>query len=133
MAKVGKKRKESQGRSEIKFDYIKSQYFRVIHADGAIGSVTPAGFIHFALYNERSAIPRQITHLVKPDGTLGERVFEETVGRETIVREMDVDVVLSITVAENLRKWLGEKIKEAKTLQAMSRPKPKLKKKKKGK
>lgn len=131
MAKTGKERKESQGQAKIRFDYIKSQYFRVIHADGAIGSVTPVGFIHLAFYNERSAIPRQITHLVKPDGTLGERVFEDTVGRETIVREMDVDVVLSITVAENLRKWLGEKVKEAKTLQA--KPKPKPKKKKKGK
>ncbi|MCB7129919.1 MAG: hypothetical protein J3T61_10330 [Candidatus Brocadiales bacterium] len=125
MAKTDKARKESQGRSEIKFDYIKSQYFRVIHADGAIGSITPAGFIHFALYNERAAIPRQTTHLVKPDGTLGERVFEETVGRETIVREMDVDVVMSVTVAENLQKWLIEKIEEAKALQAKSEKKSK--------
>lgn len=127
MAKTGKKQKESQGRSEVKFDFIKSQYFRVIHADGAIGGVTPAGLIHFAFYNERLAIPRQITHLIKPDGELGERVFEETVARDAIVREMDVDVVLSVDVAENLHKWLEEKIEEAKTHQA------KLKKKRKRK
>ncbi len=125
MAKTGKKQKESQGRSEVKFDFIKSQYFRVIHADGAIGGVTPAGLIHFALYSERAAIPRQITHLLNPDKTLGERVFEETVAREAIVREMDVDVILSIAFAENLRKWLGEKIKDAKTHQAKSEKKRK--------
>lgn len=125
MGKTGKERKESQGPLQVKFDYIKSQYFRVIHADGAIGGVTPAGLIHFAPYSERGAIPRQITHLLAPDGTVGERVIEETVAREGIVREMDVDVVLSVPVAESLHKWLGEKIKEAKTLQAKSQKKSK--------
>lgn len=129
MAKTPKEGKEGQGPSQVKFDYIKSQYFRVIHADGAIGGVTPAGFIHFALYNERAAIPTQTSHLLNPDGSLGERVFEDTVSREAIVREMDVDVVLSVTVAEHLQKWLGEQIEEAKTLQA----KAKKKKKSKGK
>ncbi len=125
MAKTPKEGKEGQGPSQVKFDYIKSQYFRVIHADGAIGGVTPSGFIHFALYSERAAIPRQITHLIKPDGSLGERVMEKTVSRETIVREMDVDVILSVPVAESLRKWLEEKIEEAKTIQAKSKKKSK--------
>ncbi len=127
MAKKAKKRMESQERSKVKFDYIKSQYFRVIHAEGAIGGVTPAGLIHFALYNERGAIPRQITHLIEPDGTLGERVHEETLAREAIVREMDVDIVLSVDVAENLRNWLTDKIKEAKKLQAKATKKQKRK------
>ena len=125
MAKKAKKRMESQERAKVKFDHIKSQYFRVIHADGAIGGVTPGGFIHFALYNERGPIPRQITHLIEPDGALGERVFEETLVREAFVREMEVDVIMSVPVAENLQKWLIEKIKEAKTHQ----PKPKEKSK----
>ncbi|MDA2915925.1 hypothetical protein MYX64_03655 [Nitrospinae bacterium AH_259_B05_G02_I21] len=118
MAKAGKEQKESQDLTDVRFDYIKSQYFRVIHADGAIGGVTPSGFIHFALYNERPAIPRQITHLINPDGSLGELVTEKTVSRETVVREMDVDVVLSVPVAESLRKWLKEQIDNAKTVQA---------------
>lgn len=127
MAKKAEKRKESQEQQKVKFDYIKSQYFRVIHADGAIGSVTPAGLIHFALYNERFAIPRQVTHLLEPDGTLGERLHEETEARDAVVREMDVDIVVSVEVAESLRNWLEDKIKEAKELQA------KATKKKKGK
>lgn len=125
MAKAGKGQKESQDRSDFQFDYLKSQYFRVIHADGAIGGVTPSGFIHFALYSERAAIPTQITHLIKPDGSLGDTVTEKTVARGTIVREMDVDVILSVPVAESLQKWLGEKIEEAKTLQAKSEKKRK--------
>lgn len=112
MAKKPKKEKESQVQEKVKFDYIKSQHFRVIHVDGAVGSVTPTGLIHFALYNERAAIPRQTTHFLNPDGTLGDRISEETISRETIIREMDVDVILSVDVAISLRDWLDGKIKE---------------------
>lgn len=118
MAKKEKEREESQDHTKVKFDYIKSQYFRVIHVDGAVGSVTPAGTLHFALYNERPAIPRQITHLLKADGSLGERLDEETVSRDAFVREMEVDVILTVDVAESLRNWLEDKIKEARGLQA---------------
>ena len=44
---------------QLEFHYIKSNQFRVIHVDGGIGSITPKGFIHFALYSERLAIPRK--------------------------------------------------------------------------
>ena len=95
--------------NRVAFDYIKSQHFRVIRADGAIGGLTPTGGIHFALYTERHPIPRRLVHQVD-EGGLGAALPNETVSRDAIVREMDVDVFLTIDVARSLYQWLGEKM-----------------------
>lgn len=102
----------------INFDYVKSSYFRVIRADGAIGAVTPSGHIHFSLYSERPAIPKQIVHKLNADGSLGGEISARRVTRGGIVREMDVDVFVSLEAAEGLCGWLQEKIKEVKHRQA---------------
>lgn len=97
----------------VVFEYLKSQYFRVIHADGAIGSVTPHGHIHVAIYSERPAIPRKMAFARTDQGALGAELPEERVAREGIVREMDVDIIMSVAVAESLKTWLSTKIDEA--------------------
>ena len=97
--------------NRVAFDYIKSQHFRVVRADGAIGGLTPAGDIHFALYTERHPIPRRLVHQMD-EGGLGAVLPNETVSRDAIVREMDVDIFVNIGVARSLHQWLGEKIAE---------------------
>lgn len=92
----------------IAFDYIKSNFFRVIRADGAIGGPTPHGDLHIAFYSERAAIPRRVIHELKDDNTLG--VVREIQSRESIVRELDVDLFLTFEVAQSLHKWLEEQI-----------------------
>lgn len=98
--------------SRVAFDYIKSSHFRVLRADGAIGGITPSGSIHFALYSERQAIPRRLVHQLEPNGSLGPPIADETVSRDAVVREMEVDVFLSISVARSLHQWLGKQIEE---------------------
>jgi len=99
-------------RPRVAFDYIKSTNFRVVRADGAIGGITPNGFIHFALYTERAPIPRRLVHEVKENGALGGPIPGEEVVRDAVVREMDTDVYVTIETAMSLHKWLGEKIEE---------------------
>jgi hypothetical protein len=99
---------------KIAFDYIKGQSFRVIHADGAIGAVTPNGNIQFAIYSERKAIPRRQVHTIEEGSILGDVIPEETVSRDSIVREMDINVVMNSEVAANLAKWLLERVEELK-------------------
>jgi hypothetical protein len=94
------------------FEYIKSQAFRSIHADGAIGSVTPSGNLHIAFYNERAPIPRMMVHEKNIDGSLGTPIPEQTVTRPGIVREMDVDVILSPKALDALLDWLVERKKD---------------------
>ena len=103
---------------KVAFDYIKGQYFRVIHADGAIGGLTAQGNIHFALYSERKAIPRRHVLPIKSDGTLGDPIPSETVTRDSVVREMDVNVVMSPETATNLAKWLVDRVEDLKKLQS---------------
>jgi hypothetical protein len=106
---------------QVAFDYIKSSHFRVIHCDGVIGGMSPAGYIHATLFSERGAIPQRHIHRLNPDGQLGELVAEKTQTRESIVREMDVDVVLSVSAAEVLIDWLIKRVAEAKSSQSMFR------------
>lgn len=99
----------------ITFHYLKAQNFKTIHADGVIGNITPTGYIHMAVYSERPAIPTEMIQKVNPDGTLGEVIPEKTIVRDGIVREMDVDVLMSVTVAKNIKSWLEDRIKDIET------------------
>lgn len=94
----------------VAFDFVKSPHFRAVRADGAIGGVTPNGQIHVAFYSERHPIPRRVVHSVGPGGKLGDEIGRES--RDAIVREMDFDLFLSISVAKSLHEWLGKRIAE---------------------
>jgi hypothetical protein len=104
-----KKRSEEEP-TRVTFDFIKSPHFRAVRADGAIGGVTPNGQIHVAFYSERPPIPRRVVHAVGPGGKLGEEVGREA--RDAIVREMDFDLFLSLSVAKSVHQWLGARIAE---------------------
>lgn len=97
---------------EVEFHYLKSTHFRTIHADGAIGSVTPGRYIHMAIYSERQPIPKEIVQEVKTDGTLGNVIQEKTISLEGIVREMEIDVLMSVATAKSVVVWLQEKIQQ---------------------
>lgn len=91
---------------EIAFDYLKSKSFAVHWADGAIGGLTPAGHVQFALYSERQAIPRRTTYAIKCDGEIGEENLAKRMTRGAVVRELACDVLMSPEVAERLGRWL---------------------------
>ena len=119
MSAKARKKNNGKDKPRTRFHYIKGQQFRTIRADGAIGGVTPTGLIHFSLYSERFAIPREVTHEVNDDGSLGAQIPEDTVSREGIVRELDVDVFLAAGTAEILSKWLRDRVKEVKAREKM--------------
>ncbi|MBP6821402.1 MAG: hypothetical protein KA368_07650 [Acidobacteria bacterium] len=98
----------------ITFHHIKSNLFRVIHADGVWGGVTPNLNIQLAFYSERNPIPKSVKQEFGHDGLPGEII--ETDGRQGIVREFDTSVVLSLEVAKAFHTWLGKKIEQADTI-----------------
>ncbi len=100
---------------EIEFDFIKSNLFRVVRADGAFGGVAPSGAIHMAIYSERQAIPTKVVHKIE-GGRIGPEIPDKREGRAAIVREVEVDVVLEIQQATVLRDWLTDKINQYHTL-----------------
>jgi hypothetical protein len=91
--------------NRIVIEYLKSQHFRVIHVDGGIGGPTPSGHIHLAVFSERPAIPRRLVADVS-GGAIGDPIPEETVVRDGMIREMDIDMVMSMSAAEEIGKLL---------------------------
>jgi hypothetical protein len=114
---VSKKKSASAKKQQtISFDFIKSNQFRVIHVDGAWGGIAAPGHIHMSFFSERTAIPQQITHVINSDGSLGEEVKDKRKGRDAIVREVEVDAVMSLHTAISIRDWLDRKIEEMQRL-----------------
>jgi hypothetical protein len=104
--------------SEVAIDYIKSPDFKIVWADGLVGSATPNGLIHFALYAERPAIPRRqvfaIEKIAPNVGKLGAEILEKQISRGSIVREMSFDVLITAQTAETIANWLLKRAGELK-------------------
>ncbi len=99
------------------YHFIKSNLFRVVHADGAHGGFTPQGFIQMNFYSERFPIPRETHHRLEKN--LPE-ILEERVVRKGAVREVEVGVVMDLGTATSLVKWLNTNIKRLKEVQNLS-------------
>ena len=95
--------------SKLKFHYIKSNFWRVIKADGAIGGITPRGDVFFSLYNERVPLP-DVTVQAIENGRLSAEIIEERTTAEGILREIEVGVNMDLDTAKALVRWLQEKI-----------------------
>jgi hypothetical protein len=96
---------------EISFDFIKSNYFRVIAVEGAFGGLSPsARNIHMAIYSERRPIPRTTVHTVSKDGVLGAEERDKRDERSSYVREIEADLVMDLPTAISTRQWLDDKI-----------------------
>lgn len=102
----------------ITYHYLKSNYFRVIHCDGAHGGITPTGHIQFNLYNERPAIPTKTVHSVTPDGTLGQELRDLRESKDGVVREMEVGVIMTVDAVRALHGWLETKLRDHERLVA---------------
>ena len=106
-----KKLPAKQKTKQLTFDYLKSNYFRVIHADGAVGGVTPSGNIQVNFWSQRNPIPQQVVHAMSESG-LGVELSRTQ--RAAIVRELEAGVVFDVTTAISIRDWLSRHIENAK-------------------
>jgi hypothetical protein len=94
----------------VPFHYIKSNLFRVLHADGVVGNVTPGGLIFVGFYSERQPIPQLMTHEITDAGQVGAEHLEERVTKKGIVREVEMGAMMSAETATAIIGWLQEKI-----------------------
>lgn len=102
-------------KEELSVTYIKSNHFRVVHADGMFGGPTPRGLIHMDIYSERQPIPQQAVYKVavqeSGEGLIGEEIRERRITRETnVVREVELGIVLDVNVAKSLMAWLAKMV-----------------------
>jgi hypothetical protein len=90
----------------VNFDYLKSNQFRVVHADGAFFALTPQGGLTVAFFAERQPIPRRITHKVNMDGSVGEEIAEQRVVRDAMIRDTEVAVTMTAETAKRIKETL---------------------------
>lgn len=101
----------------VDIHYIKSNLYRVIHADGAYGGVTSRGYLHLALYNERRAIPRITTVSVDADTHEPRETIKES--RSGVVREIEIGALLDEQFLGELIEWLQGKQTELRNVKKL--------------
>ena len=109
---------------KIKFDYIKSNFFRTARADGAWCGVNGFSDITLAFYSERSAIPRQMVFAVTDQHGLGEEILAERIGRDSVVREVEICVSMTLDVARSLCVLIEKQIQAVETAKMAAARKP---------
>jgi hypothetical protein len=95
----------------IRFFYEKGKYFRVAHVDGVIGGLTPTRDVFVSIYSQRVALPQTIDQTITPDGKLGAVVGKS--GKEGIFREMEIGLVMSPEVANQIAEFLRDHARAA--------------------
>jgi hypothetical protein len=112
----GRKKTASPKPRTVAFDYIKSNYFRVIHCEGVVGGITPGGFIHMAPWNARQPYPQQVVHELTAEDKMGKEVTRTT--RETdIIREIETDIVFTPEMARVIIRWLEKRLSDIEELE----------------
>ena len=104
--------------NKVKFHYIKGNFFRVVHMDGVFGGLSPSGDIFASVFSQRPPIPTLTVQSVKETGELGDELMSERAVRDGLVREIEIGLVMRPEVAEQLIKWLQERVDQYKAVTA---------------
>src|SRR5690348_5807255 len=118
---------ESALPSSVEFNYVKSNYFRVIHVTGAFGGFSPDGGIFMAVFNERAPLPDVTIQSIESAGQLGAEIIEKRKSSHGIIRELEVGLAMNVQTARSLFNWLKERIELADQMTAISQPKNEVK------
>ena len=96
---------------QVQIHFVKSSFFRVVHASGAWFSGDAQQQLHLTFFNERAPIPKTI---IVNLNERGEGIGEDEAKRDSkagAIREMEVDVVMSLEALENFYSILGQNLK----------------------
>lgn len=107
--------------------FTKAPFFRTIQADGSWGRISPSGMIHLSFFNDCHPLPVIAKHNIEQDGKLSEEmnlVGPVTANKEEVnmVRQIELDVVLSLEVAKIVRTNLDNFIKILESATKPSQP-----------
>ncbi len=103
---------------EIRFTYVVGEDYRPVFVNGAHGGISPRGEMVINFYHERPPLPETITHELSPDGTIGREVEPEAASTaNTMVRSVDVGIIMTYDNVRNFHLWLGERLKEMEAME----------------
>lgn len=105
---------------QIQFNYVFPENYNPLYCNGAFGGVSTRGEIIANFFFERMTIPKSMTHLVNPDGTLSGIVSVDPEDVDNnIVRYVTTGIVLSEESAESIYAWLGTQLQDLKLRKSM--------------
>jgi hypothetical protein len=102
----------------VKFLHEKTSDYRIVHVDGAWGSINSLGNAQLDLYVESALTPDAVLQPLGPDGNFsGEQVPLGRVDPKDIlvVRHIQCGIVLSLSAATQIHSVLDSYIKTVKT------------------
>jgi len=95
----------------VKVVYTEAPDYKVIYANGVYGGVTGREELRFDLFQEYHQFPNEEQRKINEDGTIGDPIpNERDSGQLELIRERQVGIVIPISFAETLHRWLGERI-----------------------
>lgn len=106
---------------KITFRFVREDDYRVLPVNGVWGGVTPRGDIRVEIFHEYEALPGTVTHVLSPEGQLGEEVGrEKPTGLEGKVfdRRVFAGIMLTASQAESIGQWLQAKAADARKREA---------------
>ena len=112
---------KSQIATEMEINFLKGTQVRVVHADGVWFGGDTHGEFHLTFFNERTPIPQKVIVKINEQGQAVEDE-QKRVTKKGLVREMEVDVVLSFQAALQLREALDANIKNMRQFMEKSIP-----------
>ncbi len=101
---------ENSSPRRVTINYIKSNFFRVIHVDGITGGITPSSDIYMTLFSERFSIPKKLVFELDSEGSVESEIVEERDDLDSVIREIDVNAVMKVETAKALVEWLQNMI-----------------------
>lgn len=96
---------------QLPIHFIKSSSFRVVHASGVWYGGDSQQNLHLTFFNERNPIPKMIVLNLNEKGFITSEDESKRESKTGIVREMEVDVILSYQAALEFHRTLGENLK----------------------
>jgi len=96
---------------QLPIHFIKSTCFRVVHANGVWYGGDSHGNLHLTFFNERNPIPKTLVLNLDERGIVIGEDQSKRESKQGVVREMEVDIVLSLSEALELYQTLGENLK----------------------
>jgi hypothetical protein len=102
--------------TQLTFHFVKSSGFRVIHATGVWYGGDPQQNLRLTFYNERNPLPDKIVVNLSEQGFIVNEDESKREIKDGFVREMEVDIVLSLAAAVDFYKSFGENLKAIKAI-----------------
>lgn len=101
---------------KVRFNFRRSNYFRVIHCDLAWGGLTPGNNLAVTIFSDSPDHPSSIVHALSADGdaALGAEIGREGDPQDEIViaREAEAKIILTPNAARRMVNALQQMLRE---------------------